>query len=128
MDSVSVGSYSSSAGWEVISDTGTAFIGGPSAIIDSIVKELGGIYDSYYGLYSINCSDDIGPVTFTIGGTNYPVDGKQMITNIDKEKCVLTFFSFDSTSQWIFGATWIRSYCYIYGIGNKNIGFAKVMS
>uniref|UniRef100_A0A914YJA6 Peptidase A1 domain-containing protein n=1 Tax=Panagrolaimus superbus TaxID=310955 RepID=A0A914YJA6_9BILA len=129
MDSVSVGSYSSNEGWEVTSDTGTSFIGGPATVIDSMAKELGGIYDSYYGVYSVNCSADIGPVVFTFNGIQYPVDGKQMIINIDNGKCALTLFSLNSIGQqWIFGTPWIRSYCNIYGIGDKNIGFAKVLS
>jgi hypothetical protein len=43
---VGVGSYSSSAGWDVISDTGTSFIGGPQAITDALAKQVGATYNA----------------------------------------------------------------------------------
>lgn len=48
MDAVEAGSYSSNKGWEVISDTGTSFIGGPGAIIEGLATALGGEVYIYF--------------------------------------------------------------------------------
>lgn len=42
MDAIAAGSYSSKKGWDVISDTGTSFIGGPSSIVQGVATALGG--------------------------------------------------------------------------------------
>ncbi len=37
---IGLGTYSSSAGWEVISDTGTSFIAGPTAIVQQLARQV----------------------------------------------------------------------------------------
>ncbi|EPB77985.1 hypothetical protein ANCCEY_02899 [Ancylostoma ceylanicum] len=41
MDAVSLGNFHDKSGWEVISDTGTSFIGAPTRIADEIAKAAG---------------------------------------------------------------------------------------
>uniref|UniRef100_A0A914QIR2 Peptidase A1 domain-containing protein n=1 Tax=Panagrolaimus davidi TaxID=227884 RepID=A0A914QIR2_9BILA len=74
LDSVSVGNFTSSTKWNVVADTGTAFIGGPDMIIRSIAQQLHGIYNEDYNIYNVDCNSTIGPVTFTIGGIEYPIE------------------------------------------------------
>uniref|UniRef100_A0A914RCH2 Peptidase A1 domain-containing protein n=1 Tax=Panagrolaimus davidi TaxID=227884 RepID=A0A914RCH2_9BILA len=128
LDSVSVGNFTSSTKWNVIADTGTSFIGGPKVIIKSIAQQLGGIYNEDYGIYNVDCNSTIGPLTFTIGGIQYPVEQEQLIIDLDTGNCGLTFFRYESGGSgptWIFGYSWFRSYCSVFNLGQKNIGFAK---
>ena len=46
MASIGVGTYTSSTGWDVISDTGTSFIGGPQANTDAMARVVGATYDA----------------------------------------------------------------------------------
>lgn len=81
MDSIGIRSYSSSSGWDVISDTGSAFIGGPQQITDALAKAVGAKYDSNYDAYYIDCKANIGQVKITIGGKQYHIEGKQVIVD-----------------------------------------------
>ena len=42
MASIGGGSYTSTRGWDVMSDTGQSFIGGPSSIVEGVATALGG--------------------------------------------------------------------------------------
>ena len=44
--------------------------------------------------------------------------------------CAMTFFDMDGSgfsTSWILGDTFIRTYCNIHDIANKQIGFAKAI-
>jgi hypothetical protein len=128
MDSIGIGSYSSSQGWDVISDTGTSFIGGPQEITDAMANAVGAQYDDQYGTYFIDCSANIGQTKITIGGKQYAIDAKQVLVDAGNGQCEFAFFPFQSGGfgpSWILGDPWIRQYCNVYGLGQSNIGFAK---
>uniref|UniRef100_A0A914EHS5 Peptidase A1 domain-containing protein n=1 Tax=Acrobeloides nanus TaxID=290746 RepID=A0A914EHS5_9BILA len=101
---VGVGSYSSSAGWDVISDTGTSFIGGPHAITDALAKQVGATYDSSYGTYFIDCNANPPPLTLVIGGKTYSITEKQMIIDASDGQCYWAIFP---VSFGGFGPSWI---------------------
>jgi hypothetical protein len=129
IQSIGVGSFSSNAGWDVISDTGTSFIGGPQDVIDSIGQAVGAQYDDQEGAYFIDCNANPGPVTITIGGKQYQLPTKNTITDAGQGQCFWDFFPFDFGGfgpSWILGDPFIRSYCNIYDVGQKRIGFATV--
>lgn len=46
MQAISVKWYNSTDGWEVISDTGTSFIGGPKEIVDAMAFAVGAWYEA----------------------------------------------------------------------------------
>ncbi|KAK6044079.1 eukaryotic aspartyl protease [Cooperia oncophora] len=96
------------------------WIGAPHARLFSkpggVVKQTGAKYDFLNELYTVDCSTQKTQpdLVFTINGVKY--------------NCALTFFGMDSGGfgpSWILGDTWIRTYCNIYDIGQKRIGFAK---
>jgi hypothetical protein len=131
MTGASVGSYSQTQNWQVISDTGTSLIGGPTAAIKAMGAALGGHYDPSQGLYMVPCSGTYPDIIFTIGGMKYNVPMKQYVEPIQQgsSQCYLAFFDFGSAGfgpAWILGDTFIRSYCNIYHIGGKKIGFAAL--
>lgn len=129
MDAIGVQSYSSSQGWDVISDTGTSFIGGPQDVTDAMAQAVGATYDDQYGTYFIDCKANVGTVSVTIGGKQYGIAAKQVLVDAGNGQCEFAFFPFDFGGfgpAWILGDPWIRQYCNVYGLGDKNIGFAPV--
>jgi len=126
MDKIGVGSYSSSKGWDVISDTGTSFMGGPQDVTDAIANAVGATYDDFYGTYFIDCNAKFDGIAITIGGKDYSIDAKQVIVDAGDGTCEFAFFPFDFGGfgpAWILGDPWIRQYCNIYSF-EKQIGFA----
>jgi len=127
MASISVGSYSSSKGWDVISDTGTSFLGGPQAITDALGQAVGATYNDFYGAYFIDCNATPPPLTIKIGANSYTLTEKQMIVDAGNGQCYWAMFPFDFGGMgpaWILGDPWIRQYCNTYDLGGKRIGFS----
>ncbi|KHJ84145.1 eukaryotic aspartyl protease [Oesophagostomum dentatum] len=179
-----IGSFSETTKQQVISDTGTSWIGAPSTVVNGVVKQTGAKYDATNELYTVACTTqktqpdlvftingvtynvpsveyvlDLGlgngkqtgakydatnelytvacttqktqpDLVFTINGVTYNVPSVEYVLDLGlgNGKCALTFFSMDAGGfgpAWILGDTWIRTYCNIYDIGQKRIGFAK---
>ncbi|KAJ1370529.1 Inositol hexakisphosphate and diphosphoinositol-pentakisphosphate kinase [Parelaphostrongylus tenuis] len=100
--------------------------------MDAVVKETHADYFHIFEFYFVHCSTiEIQPdLVFTINGVKYIVTPQDYIkeSGLGKEFCALSIF--DATSRgfgapWVFGSTWISSFCNIYDIGQKRIGFAK---
>lgn len=125
---VSCGSYASNSAAEVISDTGTSFIGGPQSNTDGIARVLGGRYDPSQGVYFINCNpSNSADIVYTIGSNRYNIQKKNYIVDAGNGQCLLAVFPFQSGGfgpAWILGDPFIRTYCNIYDIGQRRIGFA----
>ncbi|KIH52808.1 hypothetical protein ANCDUO_17081 [Ancylostoma duodenale] len=128
MAGVSIGKFSSTAGWEVISDTGTSLIHAPNAIADAIAKEYGAWEHSTTGFYIIPC-DVKTDITLTIGDKAYIIQSYNMILPAG-DICMLALSKISGLSfgaEWILGDPFIRQYCNIHDIGGKRIGFAKAI-
>ncbi|VDD85280.1 unnamed protein product [Enterobius vermicularis] len=131
---VSFGDYNMTKNYEAISDTGTSWIGGPSAVIDELAGIAGAVYDAEDDIYVIDCDEQSKGknLTVTINGTELYIPSNQYIINLDlgDNQCAMTFFPIDLSGfgpQWIFGATMIRTYCQIYDVGNGQLGFATAV-
>uniref|UniRef100_A0A914V9N9 Peptidase A1 domain-containing protein n=1 Tax=Plectus sambesii TaxID=2011161 RepID=A0A914V9N9_9BILA len=131
---VSAGSFSSNSMLRAIADTATALIIGPGGQINSIGSAVGGTYNSTYNLWLIPCSgaNTLPPVTFTINTpapTAFPIPASQYVIDVGlgNGQCGLAFYSIDSTGfgpAWVLGDPWIRTYCNVFDVGNKRVGFA----
>jgi len=128
----SIGSYTETKTQQVISDTGTSWIGMPSSALSGVVKQTGATYDFEDGLYYVPCSKmyTLPDLQFKINNVNYNVTSVEYVLDLElgNGNCALTFFSMDFGGfgpSWILGDTWIRPWCNIYDIGNKQIGFAR---
>uniref|UniRef100_A0A914C7Q9 Peptidase A1 domain-containing protein n=1 Tax=Acrobeloides nanus TaxID=290746 RepID=A0A914C7Q9_9BILA len=128
IDSVSLGSYSSNKGWQVISDTGTSYIGGPDAIIEGLATAAGATYHHQDQSYYIGCNATTPTFDIVIGGKSYGITSKQMIVDIGNGQCQWAAFQMGAGGgfgpSWILGDPFIRQYCNVYDLGNKRIGFA----
>uniref|UniRef100_A0A914WJ38 Peptidase A1 domain-containing protein n=1 Tax=Plectus sambesii TaxID=2011161 RepID=A0A914WJ38_9BILA len=124
---IGAGSYSSNTGADVISDTGTSFIGGPTGIVKEIATAVGAHYNAANQIYTIGCKATPPDVVITIGTNKYNIKAKNYIVDGGNGQCYFGFFPFDSTGfglSWILGDPFIRSYCNTYDIGQQRIGFA----
>jgi hypothetical protein len=133
--SVTVGSQVQSCSgsgcpWQAISDTGTSFIAAPQVISDNIADIVNAMWDDNDGVYYIECNWKADPVQIAIGSQTYTIPAKQLIipTGNNDGKCYWAFSPMTSNGQgptWILGDPFIRSYCNVFDIGQKRIGFAK---
>ncbi|KAF8372996.1 hypothetical protein PRIPAC_79425 [Pristionchus pacificus] len=126
----SIGSYSSNTKAEVISDTGTSWIGAPAAAVQGIVKATGAKYDFRNQLYTVPCTGTYPDMIFTIGGKAYHIPSSEYVLDLELGggNCALTLFEEQGGGfgpTWILGDTWIRTYCQIHDVGQGRIGFAK---
>uniref|UniRef100_A0A0N5AV78 Peptidase A1 domain-containing protein n=1 Tax=Syphacia muris TaxID=451379 RepID=A0A0N5AV78_9BILA len=111
MSGISVGSYSNNKGWETITDTGSSFIGGPTAVVDAIAAAV---------VQSEKIRTAITHL-FTFISKNFSLF-------ILKNKCVLALTKGEFggwTSSWILGDPFLRQYCHIHYVTEEKIGFAK---
>jgi hypothetical protein len=119
----------STAADQVISDTGTSFIGGPPSVITKLANKVGATFDGSTGLYFIGCTAAPPDVTFSINGKDYPIRSKNYIVPAGDGRCLFAFFPFGGVGvfgpKWILGDPFIREYCQIHDVAQKRIGFAK---
>ncbi|TKR70209.1 hypothetical protein L596_022260 [Steinernema carpocapsae] len=125
MDAASAGSYSSSQGWDVISDTGTSFIAAPTDVANGIAQAVGATNDGQ-GNFMIPCTGT-PDIVFTIGGNKYAIKSRNYVITNAPNQCQLGLFGQDSGGfgpAWILGDPFIRQFCNVYDIGAQRIGFA----
>jgi hypothetical protein len=127
----SIGSQSATQNFEVISDTGTSWIGGPQRNIAQIVNATNACYDAQNQIYYVPCAAmaTLPPLVFTIGGNQYPIPANEYVLDLGLGggNCAITFFAFNGGGfgpAWILGDTFIRQYCNVHDIGQGRIGFA----
>uniref|UniRef100_A0A914EFV8 Peptidase A1 domain-containing protein n=1 Tax=Acrobeloides nanus TaxID=290746 RepID=A0A914EFV8_9BILA len=130
--SFSVGTYSNKRQAQVISDTGTSWIYGPTAAVDAIAQATNAIYDDDNGIYTVPCTaTGLPDWVFNIGGINYNIPSSEYVLDLElgDGNCALTLGDGSDLAvdgfQWILGDTFIRTYCNIYDIAGGRIGFAK---
>jgi len=126
MDAISAGSFSNSRSAEVISDTGTSLMAGPSSTVRSLANGIGATFNSNYNLYTLPCDAD-ATLTLTIGGKNYTISSANMIIQLEGD-CIWALEGFDMGGfgpQWILGDPFIREFCNVYDLGGKQVGLSK---
>jgi hypothetical protein len=130
VDSFSVGSSSIAKSQQVISDTGTSWLGGPQNGINDIVQATNAQYDPINQIYTVPCTQTGLPdIVFTIGGMKYNIPATEYVLDLElgNGNCAITAFDFDFGGfgpQWILGDTFIRTYCNVYDVGGGRIGFS----
>uniref|UniRef100_A0A914WXS4 Peptidase A1 domain-containing protein n=1 Tax=Plectus sambesii TaxID=2011161 RepID=A0A914WXS4_9BILA len=127
MNGVSCGSYTSSQGWEVMSDTGTSYIGAPASVVQQLARQVGATYVSNYQTYSIDCNSPKPDIVFTIGTNSYNLKPENYVVNEGLGFCEFSFFTLNGAGffpAWILGDPFIRQVCNVYDIGQQRIGFA----
>uniref|UniRef100_A0A0K0DFK4 Peptidase A1 domain-containing protein n=1 Tax=Angiostrongylus cantonensis TaxID=6313 RepID=A0A0K0DFK4_ANGCA len=132
IEGFSVGSFSESRSGQVSADTSMSWIGAPGYIVDAVVSQTGAQFDIMYGFFKVDCSTmkTQPDLVFSINGFKYNIPPKEYLFDygIEKGQCVLGLYSTNSGgfgTTWTFGNPWLRTFCNIFDIGGKRIGFAK---
>lgn len=112
--------------YQVISDTGTSFIGGPSSTIRNIASAVGA-QAAPGGVYQIDCNTSGKPnIDLQIGGKYYSIEPKNyIIKQSGSSQCLFTFFSFGGGffgPSWILGDPFIREFCQVFDYSGKRLG------
>ncbi|CAO4381653.1 unnamed protein product [Caenorhabditis nigoni] len=126
----SLGTYSIAKNYQVISDTGASFIGGPKVVIANLAEALGAQYHSNDDSYYVLCNRNIGTFDIVIGNNIYSIDPINYIIDVGRRDgfCVFAAFAFNNFGfgpQWILGDPFIRQYCNVHDLKLQRMGFAK---
>jgi len=126
LEAVKVGAYLSMSSCPLaIVDSGTSLLVGPSREIEAIASILGAIRLSSR-LYVVNCSASVAPISFTIGGKDWLIEGDDLIVEQSAGLCVLGISSLDMRNPaWILGDIFMRKYYVMFDWGKTRVGFAK---
>ncbi|XP_031715066.1 nothepsin [Anarrhichthys ocellatus] len=134
MESIAVQGASSLCprGCQVIVDTGTSLIAGPTVDILTL-HQLIGATPTNIGEFLIDCVrlSSLPHVTFVLGGTEYTLTAEQYVrkeTLGDKEFCFSGFQAVDMVSPegplWILGDVFLTEFYSIFDRGQDRVGFA----
>ncbi|CAJ0589473.1 unnamed protein product [Cylicocyclus nassatus] len=126
MDGYSFNKIKTMTKYYVVSDTGTSFMGMPTAVADEVSKAFNATYKEADGTYYVDCAAEGDDFTLIIGDNEYPIKRVNMIVEVGKNVCTLAVFPVFSRfgPQWFLGDPFIRQYCNIHDMKNKRIGFA----
>ncbi|XP_005187125.2 lysosomal aspartic protease [Musca domestica] len=110
-----------------IADTGTSLIAVPDNQYENVQAAIGAVYDEDYNAYLLDCSsiDSLPVVTFTIGGTEFTVEGKDYVIQMDG--MCSSAFETAGANFWILGDIFIGKYYTVFDMANTRVGFAQAV-
>ncbi|KAI6240767.1 Peptidase A1 domain-containing protein [Aphelenchoides fujianensis] len=108
-----------------IVDTGTSYIEFPHSIIDSVVAKLGAVKTGQF--YTVACDAKVD-LKLTIAGNEYTINEQQLVLNQGwGSKCVVAVRD-AGDEMMILGDPFFRSYCTVFDVKKRQVGFAKPKS
>mmetsp|Transcript_21513 Transcript_21513/g.31502 ORF Transcript_21513/g.31502 Transcript_21513/m.31502 type:complete len:406 (-) Transcript_21513:180-1397(-) len=112
-----------------IIDSGTSLITGPPKEVAKLAKSVGAKKNPFTKQYTLDCDkiDEIPDIVFTIGGTDFPLKGKDVVLQSGTQ-CMLSFMGLDiKEPQWILGDPFMRTYYTVFDMEKKQVSFAKAV-
>jgi cathepsin D len=137
MDALKVGNGGTYCqdGCQVIADTGTSLLAGPSDEIKRLNTELGAT-PLVKGEYMINCDSipQLPTLNFTFGGRDFVLKGEDYVLKVSqfgKTMCLSGLIGLDVPAPlgpiWILGDVFIGKFYTEFDLGNNRIGFAEAV-
>jgi len=128
MDSFKVGGkgiVACKGGCKAIVDSGTSFIAAPSNDADNIASALGAYYNSFNGLYEIDCFAKSPNMTFVLSGREYQLNFDQYIITLPSGECVLQLLSMNTNPPlWILGDTFMGAFYTVFDMEKNRVGLS----
>ncbi|RCN33013.1 eukaryotic aspartyl protease [Ancylostoma caninum] len=116
---------------QVITDTGTSFIGAPMGVLNGIIQMTGAKYSNKNQIYVVPCTTMFRQpnALFKINGNQYVIPSSQYVLDLKLGNgyCALAFFGIQAGgfgTPWILGDPFIRTYCHVHDFENKRIGLS----
>eukprot|EP00616_Rhizochromulina_sp_CCMP1243_P012565 CAMPEP_0118968202 /NCGR_PEP_ID=MMETSP1173-20130426/5458_1 /TAXON_ID=1034831 /ORGANISM="Rhizochromulina marina cf, Strain CCMP1243" /LENGTH=392 /DNA_ID=CAMNT_0006917283 /DNA_START=54 /DNA_END=1232 /DNA_ORIENTATION=+ len=112
-----------------IVDSGTSLITGPTSAVDELASSLNATKVPLTGEYFVDCGADIPSMTVTIDGTDYELEGSDLILESGGD-CLLLIMGLDLTGtgvNWILGDVFMRKYYSVFDYENERVGFAPAV-
>jgi hypothetical protein len=112
---------------QVIIDSGTSLIAGPTDAVQAFADKVGAI--GVMGKYIVPC-DTKFDLTITIGNTDYTLDNTDLTIPIAAQYCLLALMGLDIPKPrgplWILGDVFMRKVYSVFDWGEKRMGFAQM--
>jgi len=120
----STGACGKLLGCQMVVDTGTSILTGPSSKFDPIIKQIGNVTE--------DCSnvDKLPTITFTLGGKDFDLGPDFYVTRVKddkshKDQCQLAIQSVNAgVPIWILGDPFLRKYYTVWDADQQRVGFA----
>ncbi|KAI6240649.1 Peptidase A1 domain-containing protein [Aphelenchoides fujianensis] len=126
MDGIAATGYQHAEKTQAITDTGTSFIVGPSAVVDALANAIGATAAG--GGFFVPCTKNFALV-LTIRGYRYPIAAEQLVLRDpgleSSGLCVLAMSGSDDFDFWILGAPFIRTFCQVHDVRNYRVAFPR---
>ncbi|KAH7694394.1 aspartic protease, partial [Aphelenchoides avenae] len=135
-DGFAVGKSNFPGHQQVITDTGISYLHLLTPHFDAFMKEIGADYQFAYGIFTVDCdAKNLPDIVLTIGGKKYNIPSSEYVLDVDmgENQCTVAANDIGATSSMdqptiVLGNLFHRTYCHVYDIGQKRIGFAKSRS
>ncbi|KAF8355594.1 hypothetical protein PRIPAC_97217 [Pristionchus pacificus] len=130
LDDFVMGDFRAMTNYQVITDTGTSWIGCPTDVFNAMVKNTNAKLSPLIGQWIVQCDTYYPDMIFKIGGIEYHIPAYEYVLDLGLPAgdCVLAAFPMVGTGnnpKFILGDVFIRQYCNVHDIGQGRIGFAR---
>ncbi|CAJ0568849.1 unnamed protein product, partial [Mesorhabditis spiculigera] len=133
LDSMSIKGKQVATKIAAIVDTGTSLLAGPTDAVKEIQKQIGA-FSLGNGEYMVDCNliPLLPKVTFTLGGQDFVLEGKDYVLKITEQGesvCLSGFMGIDIPAPngplWILGDVFIGRFYSVFDRQNMRVGFAQ---
>ncbi|XP_037499661.1 lysosomal aspartic protease [Rhipicephalus sanguineus] len=135
MDNIDVkGTKLCVGGCPTVVDSGTSFLSGPSADVETLHRVIGATKTAA-GYYEVDCNSisSLPPITFNLNGKSFPLQGEAYTIRIPLTtggvQCFTRISESDAsgTNLWILGAVFTQTYYTVFDRSQNRVGFATAV-